>query len=172
MEKSSIVPLPKFFDRYINLVEQENLLEALDETLTFLENLNLEKLHKIGDKVYAPNKWQLTSVFQHILDNERIQSARALRIARNEKIEHPGYDENAFADNSFADDRRLEDIIEELILTRKSIIALYKSFKSSQLHKKGVCSGIEISVLALGFQIVGHQIHHWNVIEERYFPLV
>lgn len=29
----------------------------------------------------------------------------------------------------------------------------------------------QMSVLAVGFNIIGHQVHHFGVIEERYFPL-
>lgn len=171
MNKSSIIPLPKFFDRYINLVKQENLIAGLEQSLEVLEKLNWETLNAIGEKVYAPEKWTLSEVFQHLIDNERIQSTRALRIARNEKIAYAGYDENEFAANSFAKDRKLHNVVEELMIVRKSTIHLFKSFREEQVYLKGDCSGIEISVLGLGFQIVGHQIHHLNVIEERYYSL-
>lgn len=28
-----------------------------------------------------------------------------------------------------------------------------------------------MSILAMGFVIISHQIHHFGIIEERYFPL-
>ncbi|MBS1573055.1 MAG: DinB family protein, partial [Bacteroidetes bacterium] len=29
----------------------------------------------------------------------------------------------------------------------------------------------QMSVLAMGFNLLGHQIHHFKIINERYFPL-
>jgi hypothetical protein len=172
MNKSSINPLPKFFDRYINLVEQENLIDGLNKTLEELESLDWESLTAIGSQVYTPNKWTINEVFQHLIDNERIQSTRALRIGRGESLTHDGYDENRLAETSFANSRTLEEIIDEFIHLRKSTIHLFKSLGENQIQQRGNCSGIDITVLALGFQIAGHQIHHQNVIKERYYPLI
>lgn len=172
MNKSSIIPLPEFFDRYINLVEQENLIDGLNSVLEELENLDWVSLNAIGKQVYAENKWTINEVFQHLIDNERIQGTRALRIGRGESYLHDGYDENLLASTSFANNRSLEEIVDEFIYLRRSTIGLFQSFGESQIQEKGTCSGVEISVLALGFQIVGHQIHHFNVIKERYYPLL
>jgi hypothetical protein len=30
----------------------------------------------------------------------------------------------------------------------------------------------ELPVLAVGFTLVGHQNHHFKILEERYFPLL
>jgi len=35
----------------------------------------------------------------------------------------------------------------------------------------GVSWEYEISILGMGFMIIGHQAHHLNVIEERYWPV-
>jgi hypothetical protein len=49
---------------------------------------------------------------------------------------------------------------------------LFGSFDASVFHESGICFNQQVSVLALGFIIVGHQIHHLKIIEERYMPLI
>lgn len=36
------------------------------------------------------------------------------------------------------------------------------------IAKKGTADGVEFSVRALAFIIAGHEIHHLNIIKERY----
>ncbi len=40
------------------------------------------------------------------------------------------------------------------------------------LLRTGVCYHQNISVLALGFVLVGHARHHAKIIRERYLPLL
>ncbi len=173
MKKSEIQPMPKFFDRYIQLVEEEDLFDALYKSQYVIEHLDIDVLQKIDRKVYAANKWTIHDIFQHIIDNERIQSYRALWFARganNDKL--PGYDEDLFANHANTSNRSLDEIIDELRVLRTSTIQLFHSFETATLKNIGTCFNIEISVLGLGFMMVGHQIHHLNVIKERYEPLV
>src|SRR5690348_17027724 len=97
MKRSDINPMPEFFDRYILLTEDEDIINSLENNLSVLEDLNIEELFRLGDKVYSKDKWTVKDIFQHMIDNERIQSYRALRIARNDKTIMPGYDENLLA---------------------------------------------------------------------------
>jgi DinB superfamily len=171
---SDIGALPPFFDKYILRNNPEmSLAEGLElNSPEKIINLQLEKLLKIGDKVYAPDKWTIKQIVQHCIDTERIMSFRALSFARGEKNEIFGFDENAYADNADVSLTTLEDLISEYSLLRKSTVDLFKNLKEKDLQKKGTASKIDISPLALGFVIVGHPMHHFNVIEERYFPLV
>jgi len=172
MKKSSINPMPNFFDRYIHLVDKNNLFEALDQSLIALENMDMATLSKIGQKTYQAGKWTINDIIQHITDNERIQSYRAMRIARNDTTPLPGYEENLFAQNAHANKRKLVDLIDELRVLRKSTIQLFRSFDESVYNNSGICFNQTVTVTALGFVIVGHQIHHLKVIEERYIPLI
>jgi hypothetical protein len=172
MKKSDINPKPQFFDRYINLAEDDEIVASLEKNLKVLNNLDMEQLEELGDKVYAPGKWTIKDIFQHMIDNERIQTYRALRFSRNDKTVLPGYDENSLAQNTNATQQSLKSIIDEFKLLRQSSIALYKSFSDEMLLRTGICFQVEISVLALGFQLSGHQIHHLEVIRERYLPLL
>ncbi len=171
MKKTDIVSMPAFFDRYINLVSEDDLFTAFADSEKAIELLDIDNLNKIGNKTYQTGKWTLNDIFQHIVDNERIQSYRAMRFARKDSTILPGYDEQLLSANANADKRKLDDIIEELKTVRTSTIQLYKSFDDLTFQNSGICFNQNISVLALGFNIIGHQIHHLKVIKEKYLPL-
>ena len=172
MKKSAVTIPPSYFDKYINQVPDIDLSAALQQSLETLDALDMNKFRALGDAVYAPGKWTMKYLFQHILDTERIFTYRALRFARNDKTLLPGYDEDLFADNCGAERRSLEEILAELRLVRQSSILLFQSFDETALRRTGIAFNAELPVLALGFILAGHQIHHLNIIEERYFPLL
>jgi len=172
MKKSDLLFMPDFFDRYIDITEDEDILESLSQSLEDIKNIDIEALEDLGDKVYAPNKWTVKDIFQHVIDNERIQTYRALRFARNDRNQLQGYDQNLFANNTFARKRPLKEILDELILVRKSTIALYKSFTRGMMGATGNANGVDITVLAIGFVVSGHQKHHLKIIQDRYMPLL
>jgi hypothetical protein len=164
--------MPNYFDRYINLVEDLDLIEALEKYgPAFLEK---EKSHfeKLGDKIYAPGKWTIKDLLQHIIDAERVFIYRALRFARNDKTELPGFDEDSFAVHADTKNRSVTDLLEEFSLLRKSTILFYKTLDDAALKLEGIASGNKMSVLAIGFTICGHPMHHMRVIRERYYPLL
>lgn len=171
MKKSDIKEKPKYFDRYINLLEDMRLSEAMDKYGKNLFEKDKEKLNKIGDKVYSPGKWTIKDILQHLIDTERIFNYRALTIARNDKLEIPGFEENDYAVETTADKRSLDELLSEYENLRKSTIDLFNSFDENLLMRSGICNDSNISVLAIGFVIAGHAFHHSKIIEERYFPL-
>ncbi len=172
MKKSAFNPYPEFFDRYINLVEQDDLLDAFQVSLNQLKSIELTLYNSIADKRYEADKWTVKDIFQHIIDNERIQSYRALRFARHDTTELAGYDEKIFGQNAKTSSRTMADLLDELITLRISVMQLFNSFDGSDMENSGICFGRQISVTALGFVIVGHQIHHLRIIDERYVPLL
>ena len=160
-----------YYRNYISLVEENDLLSALsnsvNRSLSFWSNLTEEQ----GNYRYAEGKWSIKELLQHIIDTERIFSYRALAFARGEKTALPGYNENQYADNCLADSRSLQEMIDEFVLVRKSTITLFKSFDESVLDNLGKASDSNLSVRAVGFIIIGHEIHHMNVVKELYISL-
>lgn len=171
MTPSAISPLPQFFDRYIKLVEEIDLIEGFQK-YSPEKVFSLTQLEKIGDKIYAPEKWTVKDILQHCIDNERIMCYRALRFSRNDTTVLAGYDEDLLARYADTSRRNLLDMMEEFVDVRKSTIHLFKSFTDEMLVRKGTAYQIEICALHLGFQLIGHSFHHQRVIEERYLPLV
>lgn len=171
MKRGDIRQMPNYYDRYIMQVEDVHLDEALQQSLQALEDLDMDLFRRMGDQVYEPGKWTSRDIFQHMLDTERVMSYRAMRFARKDRTPLPSFDENMFAANAMATKRSLAEIIEELKLVRLATQMLFRSFDSSVMHESGQVMSNEISVLALGFIICGHQAHHLNVIRERYLHL-
>ncbi|WP_025763535.1 DinB family protein [Dyadobacter tibetensis] len=171
MKKSEISRMPSFFDRYINLCDDISLLLALEKTSPD-QVFSLDMLREIGDKIYAPGKWTIKDILQHVIDNERIMCYRALRFSRNELTALPGYEENIMAANSNARNRTLEDIMEEFQIVRGGTLALYRNMTPEMMLREGLANGQYMSPLSLGFVIVGHAVHHRNIIEQRYRPLL
>ena len=97
MLRSEINPMPEYFDRYINMTDNVELLEAIQISLDELDQAPVEKWKALGDKVYEPGKWTIKDILQHLIDAERIFCYRALRFARNDKIDLPGFEENDYS---------------------------------------------------------------------------
>ncbi|MCF3109106.1 DinB family protein [Niabella sp. CC-SYL272] len=173
MNKSAIHPMPAYFDRYINQVPEElEIVPAIQKSILDVYQLDKEKINSLGDQVYAPGKWTIKQLLLHIADTERVFIYRALRFARKDSTPAQSFDENLFANNSNAGERTLESLLDELVAVRQSTLAFYKNLSNEQLLSIGHTYNTEMSVLAVGFTIVGHQAHHFKIIEERYFPLL
>src|SRR5215468_1147161 len=172
MKRSDIKTMPQYFEKYINQVGDIELLQAFEDSVKQLDELDKNLLAKLDGKRYAPDKWTTKETFQHVIDWERILSFRTLLFARKEGSIPQGVDGDLLAANMNAEQRAIDSLIDELIITRLSTKALFESFDDDTLQYIGTNWKYEISVLAMGFTIIGHQIHHLKIIEEKYFPLL
>lgn len=163
---------PAYFDTYYKqLPEGETnlfdlLMKSNMDTIDLVTSVDGETL----DFRYAEGKWNIPEIIQHLLDTERIFAYRALRIARGDKSENPGYDENAYAASSHASQRNIMDMVREFSLLRASTIELFKSFPEDALKQVGFANGYQVTPAAIGYAIVAHEMHHLKVIEDRYLP--
>ena len=170
MSKSSIAVMPAFFDRYINLAPDIDVVDALAEQASLDRLLPAATMTKLGDYVYAPGKWTANDIIQHLIDTERIMAYRALRFARADPTSLPGFEEDDFARSARASRRTIADLYAEFDAVRQATLALFRSFDGEMLQGTGICAGQTLSALALGYVLVGHPMHHANVVRERYFP--
>lgn len=168
MPRPDLSRVPQFYHNYINQVNEDNLMQAFKNNstamLSFLKSIPVEKQHYR----YADGKWSIKEVVQHIIDAERIFTYRALRFARKDKTSLPGFDENLFTENSKADNRNWDDLIDEFAAVRRATEILFASFDEEQLNAEGFSNNNSNYVLGIGFISVGHSNHHRNIIEERY----
>ncbi len=111
-------------------------------------------------------------VIQHVIDFERILSFRAMLFARCEGSIQQSVDQDQLAENMRAEKRSIDSLIAELKAVRASSKAMFDSFDEEMLLAKGINWKYEISVLAMGFALLGHQIHHLRIVEENYYPML
>jgi len=171
MRKSELTTgeIGEFYRGYIDRLEPEaelvpSLKSNTSEFLQLLENIPEDK----WDYRYAEGKWTLKEMIQHILDTERIFQFRALAIARNEPQPLPGFDHDIYVLNSRSEHRAVPDLIKEYKIVREAGIILFESMTIDMLKLGGVMNDINASPRALGFMMVGHAMHHIEVIKEKY----
>ena len=157
-----------YYGRYIELVEHEDVVEALGEQLDEILGLLGSLDPGIGEFRYAPDKWTLKQVVCHVLDSERIFGVRALCIARGDTQPLPGFDENAYAEQARAERRSISGLAREFELVRRSNIALFKCLDTEVWQRTGTANGATISVRAIPWIVAGHAAHHVRVLRERY----
>lgn len=162
---------PEYFEQYINIVPSDDLLAYFlsqkESVASLASSLSEDQLlYK-----YAEGKWSVKDLLCHVIDTERIYNYRALCIARGDKTDLPGFTENDYAIEAHADKRSKESLIAEYNAVRSSTIELFKSFDEAMLDREGLADHTKRSVRAMGYIAAGHELHHLNVVKERYLGM-
>ncbi|APA65817.1 DinB family protein [Maribacter sp. 1_2014MBL_MicDiv] len=161
--------LQYFYGTYLNaLNEEEDLKSALENGKKnfqqLIENLTKDQLMYS----YGEGKWTIAEVLVHLIDSERVFQYRAFRISRNDKTPLPGFEQDDYVLESYANQRTKEDILQEFLIVREASINFFSLLSNDVFKRTGTASGLPWSVAALGLVISGHQRHHFNIIKERY----
>lgn len=169
MSRPSENEFSPFQKKYIDqTIGDENVKVCIEKSTAqlaaFLQTIPAEK----HDFSYADGKWTIRQMVQHLIDTERILSYRALCVARGETKSLPGFDEDDYANNSHAQLRDWDGLVSELLLIRQASVLLFQSFTDKDLEKIGTANGNPTGTNALGFMIVGHALHHQQILQERY----
>ena len=136
----------------------------LDDALALLRGLPGDKqLHR-----YAPGKWSIKEVVNHLTDTERIFAYRAMRVARNDQTPLAPFDENSYVVAAEGDGVEWDALLAEFELVRNSSIQLLKNFPVKAWTRMGTASGAPISVRAMVLIVYGHVAHHLGIVRERY----
>lgn len=157
-----------FYQTYINYTQADSIHALIHQHAAhILQSIQAIPAEK-ADYAYAPGKWTIKQMLQHMLDTERIFVYRLIWIARGDKRALMGFDENAFADAAPATHRSLTDLVKEFTHLRNSTDVLMQSLQDTDLHQISEASGYPISVNALCYIIYGHNLHHLRILSERY----
>jgi uncharacterized damage-inducible protein DinB len=158
----------EFYHGYINHAKGNSITEVMAKHAVKLKEFYNSLPEEKADYAYAQGKWTIKELLQHVIDAERIFAYRALRFARKDITPLASFDENAYAQHSYAVMRTLRSLKEEFNAVRTSTDMMLSSFNDDQLNASGTASNKYITVNALAFIIYGHLLHHKTIIEERY----
>lgn len=156
-----------YYHGYISLVD-DDVLAALESQRKSTGELLSAIPEEKGNYRYAENKWSIKELVGHVLDCERIFACRALRIARNDKTELPGFDQDTYVSNANYADIPLYEIAGELDLLRRSTLAMFRHFPEEAWTRSGTANKFEVTVRAIAFITAGHEKHHIGILKSRY----
>ena len=159
---------PEFYHGYVDRVPENDLVQALIHSLPKLQEFVKKIPVSKYEHRYGPDKWKLKEVLIHMADTERVMQYRALRFSRNDQIPLPGFEEKDYIKNSNSDNLSFGEIVDDLVNVRKSTISFFKSCSEEMLMRNGLANNGSVTVRAIGYIIAGHQLHHMNVIKDRY----
>ena len=141
-----------------------HLAANIQQTKSFVLSLPADKLLYR----YVRDKWTIKEVIMHMIEMERIYSYRMLRFARNDRTILPGFKANDYILYSGANDRDVISLLEEFEAVRNSTIQLLGGLPEEAFLRSGIMNGHPVTVRALAYHIAGHELHHINIIKERY----
>lgn len=170
MKASDLKPneYAEYYSQYIKQSGNVNLLDVLKESAQALNSLFETISDEKMNYKYAEDKWTIKDILLHIIDAERVFAYRALRFARADKTNLPGFEHNDYVVVANANGRSKASLLNEYNAQRESTIQLFSNFTDEMLMQIGVASSNPMSVRALGFVTAGHETHHCNIIKERY----
>jgi arsenate reductase-like glutaredoxin family protein len=164
-----------FYANYIRLIGEHMKENKAENIITILAKLGEETKQtfaKFSEQEalfrYEKDKWSIKELLGHMIDTEQIMSYRALSFYRGEKQSLAGFNENEYVREANFDTIPYSDLLERYEIVRKASVALFKSFDAAQTAKMGEANHNPMSVRGLVYMIAGHEIHHLQILEERY----
>ncbi|MCA1630436.1 MAG: DinB family protein [Acidobacteria bacterium] len=156
------------YEKYVSLVPAGDIVATLErqleDTLALLRSVPEER----ADSSYEPGKWSVKELVGHVIDGERVFSHRALRFGRGDRTPLPGYEQDDYVRAANFNARTLQSIAEEFERVRAATVALLRSFDAEAWSRRGTANDNEVSVRGLAYILAGHELHHVNILRERY----
>ena len=157
-----------YYQSYVDQVSENDIMAVLRSELDDLGVLLGRVPAEKETYAYAEGKWTIREIVGHLIDSERVFGYRALCIARGEKQNLPGFDQNDYMQTAPYNQIELEDLLSEMRLVRLSNVAMFRSLDQEAWNRTGIANANEVTVRALAFIMGGHVRHHMNVLKERY----
>jgi uncharacterized damage-inducible protein DinB len=167
MDRPKTEDYAPFYGKYIALVNDEPVLNTLeklkDSTFDFFSKLTDEQ----ANYAYAEGKWTIKEVAGHLTDAERTFAYRILAFSRGQE-ELPGFDENTYVEKSNFNSRTLQNLAAEFKTVREANLYMLRALTPEQLAATGIANGSKIAVNTIIYIMAGHELHHLNILKERY----
>ena len=157
-----------YYQKYVSLVPEEDILLALKTQIDELSKLFDGVPEEKGTYAYGDGKWTVKEVLSHIIDGERMFAYRVFRIARGDKTPIEGFEQDGYIENSHANRRRITELIIEFTLLREANLMFFANLELADWTRTGTANDVEISVRSLAWIMVGHIRHHIAILKEKY----
>jgi uncharacterized damage-inducible protein DinB len=154
---------------YINAVPAGDVFETLGRQSGELASLLASLTPEQWKHRYAEGKWSVHEVLGHLVDGERIQSFRAMHVARGDQNPIPGWDENEYMVQSrFEEFTTGPGLLDQFTYLRAANLGQLKGLPPDTALRRGTVNKISLTARAAVWVLAGHTQHHMNILRERY----
>jgi hypothetical protein len=164
---SSTEAAPYYFG-YINRIAGDDILGTLetqlDETLTLLRGVSEEK----SLTRYAPEKWSIRELWNHVNDAERVFVFRAFWFARALPDALPSFEQDIAVPSAKPGDISWAGHVEEFGRIRLATLSFFRHLPAEAWMRSGMASGNSFTVRACAYIVGGHVAHHAAILREKY----
>ena len=157
-----------YYQDYINQVNETDVMAVLRSEIDDLDVLLNRVPAEKETHAYAEGKWTIRQIVGHLIDGERVFGYRAFCIARGEKQNLPGFEQDDYLRTAPYNNIDLEDLLSEMRLVRLANIAMFRTLDEAAWSRVGIANNNEVTVRAIAFIMAGHLRHHMKVLREKY----
>ncbi|MEO6758133.1 MAG: DinB family protein [Saprospiraceae bacterium] len=147
---------------------QSLLKKTMRDTQQLLAGLTPEQ----AEQSYAPGKWTIKQMVIHLIDTERVFAYRTLSFLRGDRIALPGFNQDVWMEQADVSGRTLRDLLKEWKAVRDNTLFLLAQCSEEQSQFTGVASNWRASVRAYFFIIIGHHLHHLQILRDKYLSTI
>ena len=158
----------EYYWKYINCVEGDDPVAVLEAQLEQVDSV----FGAISDEkslyAYAPGKWTIRQMLNHVTDTERAFAFRALWFARGFEAPLPSYDQEVAARGAEANCVPWDAHLQEFQDVRIATLSLFRNMPGDAWMRTGIASEKRFSVRAMAYIAAGHTAYHIGILRERY----
>jgi len=163
--ESEVAP---WFVRYLSRVPENDIVDVLERQLDECKRLGASITPDREDYRYAPGKWTIRDVFNHLIDGERVFGYRLLSVLRGEQARLPGFEENDYVVMAHDKLARLPELVREFAVVREGTLFLARQLDEETSLREGDLNGYKTTARGVAWTIAGHVRHHIAGLVENY----
>jgi len=168
MKRPEIAEYIEDYEDYGSLVEETDIVSAMQKLLTEIENLFASIPEEKGGFAYADGKMTIKQLLGHLIVGERVFSYRALRISCGDKTPLPGMEQDLFIANGNFNAISLADLLEEFTNLYRANIIFFQNLTDEAWTRTGTVNDHPASVRAIAYNMVNHVRHHIDSLRLHY----
>ncbi|MGC2238400.1 MAG: DinB family protein [Pyrinomonadaceae bacterium] len=168
MKRPEITEYKEDYEDYDSLVEETDIVSAMQKQLTEIENLFASIPEEKGEFAYAAGKMTIKELLGHLTVGERVFSYRALRISCGDKTPLPGFDQDLFIANGNFNSISLAELLKEFSNVCRANIIFFQNLSDEAWERTGTVNDNPASVRAIAYNMVNHVRHHINSLRRHY----
>ena len=168
MTRPQTTEAASYYFQYIDLIPSDEIVPAMKDqfaqTVPFLEGISEEQ----SQNSYAPGKWTIREVLNHVNDGERLFLSRAFWFARGFQDPMPSFEQDIAVKFAKANETSWASLLEEFKTVRAATISFFDNLPEEAWSRSGIASDNPVTVRAIAYIIAGHVAHHVNVLNKKY----